>query len=76
MIILADKLWFLILDEQGKENEQSEDDEPLICSICLEIVLADDFVAPCCSVVFHMACISRWTTYYSKSCPICRKKLA
>ena len=46
------------------------------CSICFETITAD--TGHCtlgCSHTFHTACIGRWTTQTTASCPLCRKQL-
>jgi len=46
------------------------------CSICFETITAD--TGHCtlgCSHTFHTACIGRWTTQTTASCPLCRKEL-
>jgi len=46
------------------------------CSICFETITID--TGHCtlgCSHTFHTACIGRWTTQTTASCPLCRKEL-
>lgn len=46
------------------------------CSICFETITAE--TGHCtlgCSHTFHTACIGRWTTQTTASCPLCRKEL-
>jgi len=46
------------------------------CSICFETITAS--TGHCtlgCSHTFHTACIGRWTTQTTASCPLCRKEL-
>ena len=46
------------------------------CSICFETITAS--TGHCtlgCSHTFHTACIGRWTTQTTASCPLCRKQL-
>jgi len=46
------------------------------CSICFETITAD--TGHCtlgCAHTFHTACIGRWTTQTTASCPLCRKEL-
>ena len=46
------------------------------CSICFEPLTAS--TGHCtlgCSHTFHLACIGRWTSHSSSSCPLCRKEL-
>lgn len=47
------------------------------CSICFESLTAS--TGHCtlgCSHTFHLACIGRWTTQSTPSCPLCRKELS
>lgn len=46
------------------------------CSICFETITAS--TGHCtlgCAHTFHTACIGRWTTQTTASCPLCRKEL-
>ena len=46
------------------------------CSICFEtITIETGHCTLGCSHTFHTACIGRWTTQTTASCPLCRKEL-
>jgi len=46
------------------------------CSICTDPITAETGqVKLACSHTFHLACIGRWTTRGSSTCPLCRTEL-
>jgi len=46
-----------------------------ICSICIDLLNnKSTFKLPVCKHIFHMSCISMWTTH-KLSCPLCREPI-
>ncbi len=71
------RLFMSMSDEESQiESSSNENDEDLICRICLEPFQVGDSIAipkslPCNHFHFHSACITNWLVRHN-NCPICR----
>ncbi|XP_051126320.1 RING-H2 finger protein ATL18-like [Andrographis paniculata] len=66
-----------LVSELREDDDNGDNDEEQICSICLAEFERADMVSklPRCGHVFHTECIEKWLDRCHFTCPLCRSLL-
>jgi len=68
------KSWVKASNLERGENNSSEEDNTIVCAICLEVINNRALVRGLeCHHVFHQSCLDEWFIHFKNFCPLCRR---